>query len=89
MKVKKSDGTRRCLTPPELAARWHCKPETVIAAIRRGELLAFNLASPGCRRPRYRISPEAIEEFERRRSVAVRTKIVRTRRHLPEVESFV
>lgn len=78
------------LTPPELAKRWHCKPSTVISKIRIGDLRAFNLAGPGCTKPRFRISPEAIAEFESRKSVVTTIKpIRRTRRDLAAVKEFV
>lgn len=79
-----------CLTPPQLAKqRWRCKPSTVIAAIKRGELKAFNLAGPGCRRPRYRISPEAVRDFEARRSVVPAVKPIRRTRRDMTVKEFV
>lgn len=56
-------------TPPEIAKRLKVKPETVITWIRSGRLQALNVASPGCRRPRYRVTPEALEAFERSLSV--------------------
>jgi hypothetical protein len=43
-----------------------CKVE---AWIRAGELRAFNVAARQAGRPRYRISPEALEEFELRRQI--------------------
>ena len=52
------------LTPPELAKLWRVSPEKVIAMIRGGQLAAVNLASRGSRRPRYRISRDAIRAFE-------------------------
>lgn len=58
------------LTPPQLAAKLRVKPETIVAAIRRGELRAMDLARPGSRRPRFRISPEAIREWETQREAA-------------------
>jgi len=58
------------ISPPELAKRYGCKPSRVIAWIRSGELVALNLASPGCARPRYRITPEAITAFEQAKSTA-------------------
>lgn len=77
-------------TPPKLARRWGCKPATVVALIRSGELVAFNLAKPSCHRPRYRISPEAVERFEQGRAAVPQTKAVRTRkRPAGDVKSFV
>jgi hypothetical protein len=51
-----------CFTPRTLGKRWRCRPETVIAKIRRKQLAAFNLGLRS--RPRYRISFEAVREFE-------------------------
>jgi hypothetical protein len=76
------------LTPPDLARRYRCKPSKIIAAIRSGELVAIDLAAPGSSRPRYRISPAAIEDFERRRAVTVLPRPIRRRRS-QAVKSFV
>jgi hypothetical protein len=56
-----------CWTPPALAKRWRCRPETVVAMIQRGQLRAFNLGRRT--RPRYRIAPEAVAEFEQGRAM--------------------
>ena len=57
------------LTPPKLAKEWACKPEKIITFINSGELRAFDVSlNPGTGRPRWRITPEAIAEFEVRRS---------------------
>ena len=61
-------ATGRYLTPPAVARRLGVKPERVIRWIKRGELKAINV-SDGKQRPRYRISAEALAEFERRRAV--------------------
>jgi hypothetical protein len=78
-------------TPPQLARRWKCKPATVVALIRSGELEAFNLARAACTRPRYRISAEAIASFEERRAArfATKGKLVRSRKLEGNVKSFV
>jgi len=60
---------RRNLTPPEVAERLGVAPEKVVAWIRKGELRAINVANRGCVRPRYSISPEALEDFENSRLV--------------------
>jgi len=57
------------LTPPELAKRYRVASKKVLGWIRNGELVAIILANRGCTRPRYVISPEAIEAFEQARRV--------------------
>jgi hypothetical protein len=60
----------RYLSPPEYARRLGVKPSKVIAWIRSGELRSLDASSrPGVGRPRFRISPDAIVEFENRRGV--------------------
>jgi hypothetical protein len=60
---------RRNLTPPDIAKQLGVATGKVLGWIRTGELKALNLANRGCRRPRYSVSPEALEEFERARAV--------------------
>ena len=60
---------RQYLTPPQLAERWGVSPEKVYAFIRSGELRAINLATQRGGRPRYAISYEDAEAFERSREV--------------------
>ncbi|MRI57250.1 DNA-binding protein [Methylobacterium sp. DB1607] len=50
----------RPYTPELLADRWCCSPNHVRNLIRRGELNAFRVGSR-----LLRISPDAVEEFER------------------------
>ena len=53
-------------TPPQVAKMWGATSETVMAHVRSGELQAFNAGT--AKRPRWRISIGAIEDFRRRRS---------------------
>jgi hypothetical protein len=66
----KSSRHAQWLTPPALAAHWGVDPAKVIGWIVAGELAAINAAtSLSAARPRYRISQQAIADFERRRAV--------------------
>jgi hypothetical protein len=76
------------LTPPQLARRYGVKASKVVGWIRSGELRALDLATRGSRRPRYRIPPGSIEEFERGRSAAPLPRPIRRRRP-PAIKSFV
>lgn len=75
-------------TPPEVGRRFRVKASKVIGWIRRGELAAIDLAEPGSKRPRYRISEASIAEFERRRSAAPLPRPIRRRRPAG-IKSFV
>lgn len=77
------------LTPPEIAAKYGCKPETVIGWIRSGELRAINLARPGSLKPRFRISYEALELFELARAVVPREPVVRKPKIDLDIKKFV
>lgn len=80
----------RYLTPPELAKLWHVKQDRIREFIRRGLLDAVDLRSPGSRRPRFRISEEAIQSFELRRSATATARPRPQRRpRLPEVPEYV
>jgi len=55
------------ITPTELAAMWRVCVDKVLAFIKSGELQAFNVASRKSKRPRYLITKQAIEDFEKSR----------------------
>lgn len=71
--VKSSQSDPAWLTPPQLAKQLGVQAEKVLGWIRSGELRAVNVADRACRRPRWRISAEAIEEFFRRREAVPRS----------------
>lgn len=52
------------LTPPEVAARWRCKPETVRRLLACGALRGYSLSPPGTRRPRWRVTLDAVLAYE-------------------------
>lgn len=60
----------RGLTVEDIAKRYRVSPDKVRAWIRAGELKAINTAAARCAKPRFVIPPDALEEFERGRSVA-------------------
>lgn len=68
-------------SPAEIAERWGCKVDKVLSLIGARELVAMNLAtSRTAGKPRWRISPEALEDFERGRSTQPKPKSVTRRR---------
>lgn len=50
------------LTPPKIAKALAVNPDKVLGWIRLGRLKAVNVVDPP-KRPRYRVSPEALQEF--------------------------
>jgi Helix-turn-helix domain len=68
------------MTPPAIAKRLGIKPSKVLAWIRRGELLAINVVDRLGGRPRWRISPAALAEFERMRQAVPEVRGTRRRR---------
>ena len=67
------------ISPPKAAKRYAVGVHTVLAWIKSGELVAINVGS-GAMRPRWRIMPDAIADFERRRQATPATKATRRRR---------
>lgn len=55
------------LTPPDVAKRYGVSPDTVRLWIEQGDLEAMNVAKRGATRPRYRIEPDALAKFDKRR----------------------
>lgn len=58
-------------TPPQLAQRLRVSCEKITGWIRAGELEGVNLASTGSKRPRFRVSEDALERFLLSRSATV------------------
>lgn len=87
--VRPNDAHATKLTPPEVARRWRISPEKVIAWIRKGELPAIDVSSrPGVRRPRYRIDPADLGQFEQTRRVLPLAKSQRRNRNTGNVTDY-
>jgi excisionase family DNA binding protein len=66
----------RWLTPPQLAEMLGVEPAKVLAWINRGELRAVNVADKkNGKRPRWRISEEAVDSFLRQRESKPSTRL--------------
>ena len=79
-------GRSPLFTPGEVAHRLRVTPEQVRCLIRRGQLTAINVGT-GPKRPLYRITPEAVEEFLIKRSQQTEP-VHSASRHLPAVPDF-
>lgn len=69
-------------TVQEIAERWGCGEDKVLSLIGKLDLIAFNIAvNRSAKRPTWRITPEALADFERRRSTQPAPKQEPRRRH--------
>lgn len=73
------------LTPPQVAARWKCKPETVRRLLEAGQLRGFTLSPPGAKRRHWRVSLDVVLAFESGQSTPD-PKPARSRRRAPRRE---
>jgi hypothetical protein len=79
----------RGLTVRDVARRYRVSPKRVRAWIRRGELAALNTADVRSPKPRFVVTPEALERFERgRQAAAPPPKARRARRATGLVDYF-
>lgn len=87
-----SDGDEstapRGLTVAEVARKYRVGEDKVRGWIRRGELRAVNTAGARSARPRFVVPPEAVAEFEARRSAAAPPKPPRRARKRAAVDYF-
>jgi excisionase family DNA binding protein len=74
-----ANDAERYLTPPMIAKQLRVSPEKVLNWIRKGDLRAINVSDGNCR-PRYRVAPEDLDEFLKRREVQPPPPIQRRRR---------
>ncbi len=79
----------KALTPAQLAEKWQVKTDTVQSLIHSGQLRAFNVGTLGAKKPRWRISPDAIVEFENLRRAGPRPTTQRKPRRQSQPSDFV
>jgi hypothetical protein len=72
----------------DLARRWRISPDKIRAFLAKGELIGVNVAANMSGRPQWRISPEAVQLFEKRRSSAPPPKPARRQRRTGYVDYF-
>jgi hypothetical protein len=75
-------------TVADLAARYRVGPDKIRFWIKCGELTAINTSSALCARPRYIVTADALEKFERSRSVTPPPKQRRRRRSKQEIVDY-
>jgi hypothetical protein len=75
-----ANGRAAGFTVADVCRRWRCGADKVRRLLAKGELLGVNVAGSLTGRPLWRIPPEEVERFERRRSSAPAPKPPRRRR---------
>jgi Helix-turn-helix domain len=75
-------------TVADLCRRWRVGEDKVRTFLRRGELVGVNVAAALSGRPQWRITPESVEQFERRRSSAPPPKAPRSRKRNDQVDYY-
>jgi len=81
--------TPPALTVQDVATRYGVGLHTVLAWVRSGELRALNVGrKPGAKKPRWRITTEALEAFELRRSHTPPPTPARRRKRQPVIDYY-
>jgi hypothetical protein len=75
-------------TVAALCRRWRIGADKLRGFIKRGELVAVNLASHLSAKPQWRVMPEEVERFEQRRTSAPPPKPQRQRRRREMIDFF-
>jgi hypothetical protein len=72
----------------DLCRRWKVGADKIYSFIRRGELVAVNVAANLSARPQWRVTPDSVDQFERRRSSAPLPKPVRRGRRTGTIDFY-
>jgi hypothetical protein len=83
-----SSGDGHGFSVGELCKRWRVGADKIHGFIRRGELVAVNLATHTSGRPMWRISAEEVRRFEQRRTSAPPPQPPRRRRQSGKVDHY-
>lgn len=70
----------RCLSPGQLARFLGVNSAKVLTWIHSGRLAAINVATDALGRPRWRVTPQALQEFLAGRQATPPAKVKRTRK---------
>lgn len=80
---------KRYLTPPQVAKRLGVNPGKIAGFIKSGQIAAIDVSlNPGSGRPRWRITPEALADFEASRSNKPTTTRPKPRRRVARATSY-
>ena len=88
MHTTTKSSEREYLTPPQVSALLGVGHEKLLAWIHSGELRAVDLSATRGKRPRWRISRQALDDFLSRRSASPPAKPRQRRRQPDNVITF-
>jgi hypothetical protein len=83
-----SDAALHGYSVADLCRRWKVGPDKIHGFLRRGELVGINVATSLVGKPQWRITPESVEVFERRRSSVPPPKTTRRRKRPAAIDYF-
>jgi hypothetical protein len=83
-----TDARLQGFSVADLSRRWKVGSDKIHGFLRRGELIGVNVATNLSARPQWRITPESVELFEKRRSSAPPPKAPRRRRDRVPVDYY-
>jgi transposase-like protein len=83
-----TDALPRGYTVRDVARRYRVSPDKVRAWVRRGELRAINTSPVLCGKPRWVITPEALERFEAARQAPAPPKSAPRRKRTTGTDYF-
>jgi hypothetical protein len=72
----------------DLCRRWKVGADKIRGFLRRGELVAVNVATNLSGKPQWRVTAESVQQFERRRSSVPVSKPRRRRRRPVETDYY-
>jgi hypothetical protein len=75
-------------TVRDLCRRWKVGADKIRTFIRRGDLIAVNMATNLSGKPQWRITPESVSAFENRRTSAPPPQPARRRKRTPAVDYY-
>ena len=75
-------------TVADLSKRWRIGGDKIRTFLKRGDLVGVNVAGNLSGKPQWRVTPESVEGFERRRSSAPAPKPTRRRRRSEAVDFY-
>lgn len=84
---RKSEPATVDMTVSQVARELHIRRETVLAFIRAGRLVGYDVTAPGAKRKSYRITRTAVDDFKKQQTVQPQVIAPRRSRTSPKPEN--